>query len=212
MTVHPLEPLAADEISRAVEILRAKEDHVEQSMLIARVVLDEPTKDELAGSSVERRAAITIVPGPGADLVEAVVSLTNEAVTSCVEVHDVRRRAVPGQDDDELRGPRRVLLDMDLAGRDVDEVAGDGIERRLGPGRAERESSEPREDVDRRLARPVVVDAGPAAGLRRGEGVPRVVEGAAGRDAQRRAAAGHVATRGRLTADRVISSERQYRA
>ena len=47
MTVHPLEPLTADEIARAVEILRAKEDRVEESMLIARVVLDEPTKDEL---------------------------------------------------------------------------------------------------------------------------------------------------------------------
>src|SRR3954468_1953161 len=90
MTVHPLEPLDADEISRAVEILRAKEDRVEESMLIARVVLDEPTKDELGRDGVERRAAITAVPGPGADLLEAVVSLTNDAVTSCVEVHDVR--------------------------------------------------------------------------------------------------------------------------
>jgi primary-amine oxidase len=90
MTVHPLEPLTADEISRAVEILRAKEDRVEETMLIARVVLDEPAKDELAGDRVERRAAITVVPGPGADLVEAVVSLTDEVVTSCVELHDVR--------------------------------------------------------------------------------------------------------------------------
>ena len=33
MTIHPLEPLTADEIARAVEILRAKEDRVEESML-----------------------------------------------------------------------------------------------------------------------------------------------------------------------------------
>ena len=86
MTVHPLESLTADEIARAVEILRGKEDRVEDSMLIARVVLDEPTKDELAHGDVERRAAITVVPGPGADLLEAVVSLTDELVSSCVEL------------------------------------------------------------------------------------------------------------------------------
>ena len=67
MIVHPLEPLAGDQIARAVELLRAKEDRVEESMLIARVVLDEPTKDELASANVERRATVTVVPGPGAD-------------------------------------------------------------------------------------------------------------------------------------------------
>ncbi len=90
MTMHPLEPLTPDEIARAVEILRAKEDRVEESMLIARVVLDEPTKDELSNEPVERRAAITVLPGPGADLLEAVVSLTDEVVSSCVELDDVR--------------------------------------------------------------------------------------------------------------------------
>jgi primary-amine oxidase len=89
-TVHPLEPLTADEINRAVEILRTKEDRIEESMLIARVVLDEPSKDELKHEPVERRVAITVVPGPGADLLEAVVSLTNEVVSSCVELNDVR--------------------------------------------------------------------------------------------------------------------------
>src|SRR5262245_42051002 len=93
--VHPLEPLSTEEIARAVELLRAKEDRVEDSMLIARVVLDEPTKDELARAgaehaNVERRAAITVIHGPGADLLEAVVSLTDEVVVSCVELHDVR--------------------------------------------------------------------------------------------------------------------------
>src|SRR5256885_2521586 len=36
VTVHPLEPLSADEITRAVKILRAKEDRVDEAMLIAR--------------------------------------------------------------------------------------------------------------------------------------------------------------------------------
>jgi primary-amine oxidase len=90
MTVHPLEPLTGDEITRSVEILRSKEDRVGASMLIARVVLDEPSKDELVRDRVERRAAITVVPGLGADLLEAVVSLTDDVVKSCVEINDVR--------------------------------------------------------------------------------------------------------------------------
>src|SRR5438874_7748433 len=90
MTAHPLEPLTADEIVRAVEILRAKEDRIDESMLIARVVLDEPTKDELATANSERRAAVIVVPAPGPLLLEAVVWLTSEAVTRCDEVHDVR--------------------------------------------------------------------------------------------------------------------------
>jgi primary-amine oxidase len=90
---HPLEPLTADEIARAVEILRAKDDRVEESMLIARVVLDEPPKGELANGSidsVERRAAVTVVPGPGPVLLEAIVSLTDETVVRCEEVHEAR--------------------------------------------------------------------------------------------------------------------------
>jgi primary-amine oxidase len=89
MTIHPLEPLTAEEITRAVEILRAHDD-IDVSMLIARVVLDEPSKEELRRPDIERRAAITVVPGPGPVLYEAIVSLANESVTSCETVNDVR--------------------------------------------------------------------------------------------------------------------------
>ena len=65
MTVHPLEPLTADEIARAVELLRAKEDRVEDSMLIARVVLDEPTKDELAHAASNAAPRSRWYPDPG---------------------------------------------------------------------------------------------------------------------------------------------------
>jgi primary-amine oxidase len=88
MTIHPLEPLTADEITRAVQILRADDD-IQESMLIARVVLDEPSKEELARLDVERRAAITVVPGPGPVLYEAIVSLTNDSLTTCEAVKDV---------------------------------------------------------------------------------------------------------------------------
>ena len=60
------------------------------------------------------------------------------AVRPAVEVLHVRVGAVAGQDDDERLGRRGVLLDVDLAGRDVDEVAGRGVERVLEPGRAPR--------------------------------------------------------------------------
>jgi len=83
---HPLEPLSADEITRAAEILG-------HEGLIARIVLDEPTKDELAasnGHAPERRAAITLVPGPGSGVLEAIVSLTDESVVSVDHLPDVR--------------------------------------------------------------------------------------------------------------------------
>ena len=81
--MNPLDPLSADEIARAVAIF----DH---EGLIARVVLDEPTKEELARDTVERRAAITFVPGPGTGLLEALVSLTDEYVLSVEHVPDAR--------------------------------------------------------------------------------------------------------------------------
>ncbi|MEY2403935.1 MAG: Copper amine oxidase, domain, partial [Acidimicrobiaceae bacterium] len=59
--MNPLDPLSADEISAAITLLGAEG-------LIARVVLDEPTKDELRAGNPERRAAITLVPGPGTGL------------------------------------------------------------------------------------------------------------------------------------------------
>jgi len=83
MTAHPLEPLSADEITRAVSIL-----HPEG--LVARVVLDEPTKAELNNGAPERRAAITVVPGPGVGVREAIVSLTNDKVVSVDDVPEVR--------------------------------------------------------------------------------------------------------------------------
>ena len=58
------------------------------------------------------------------------------AVRPAIEVDDVRVGAVAGQDDDQRLRRRRVRLDMDLAGRDVDEVAGLGVERVLDPGRS----------------------------------------------------------------------------
>src|SRR4051794_32144138 len=80
---HPLEPLSADEITRAIALL-------EPQGLIARVVLDEPTKSELGNGAVERRAAVTVVPGPGVGVQEAIVSLTHDKVVTIDDVPGVR--------------------------------------------------------------------------------------------------------------------------
>src|SRR4051794_4798449 len=89
------------------------------------------------------------------------------AVGSAVEVDDVRIRAVAGQHDDERLRVGRVGLDVDLAGGDVDEIAGRTLETVLHAGRAVGVRRDSREDVDRRLTVAVVVDPGPVAGRRR---------------------------------------------
>ena len=90
---HPLDMLTADEITRAVEVLRAT-GRVGDEALFAHVVLHEPTKDELArwkaGDPIEREVRAQIVPGPGLTLVEAVVSVTRGEVHEWHEVEGMR--------------------------------------------------------------------------------------------------------------------------
>jgi primary-amine oxidase len=116
--MHPLEPLTADEIERAAAVLGA-------DGLIARVVLDEPTKDELRnGARPERRAAVTVVPGPGTGVVEAIVSLDEGTVRSRREVPGVRPAllfedsfkaivAVHGSEEFKAAMARRGIDDLD---------------------------------------------------------------------------------------------------
>jgi primary-amine oxidase len=89
---HPLDMLTADEITRAVEVLRAT-GRVGDDALLAHVVLREPTKDELArwksGDPIDREVRAQIVPGPGLTLVEVVVSVTRGEVR---EWHEVEGR------------------------------------------------------------------------------------------------------------------------
>ena len=89
-SVHPLDPLSAEEIRRAAGIVRDA-GLVADGSRFARIVLDEPDKEALAsGGSIERRALVTIVPTPDPDVVEAVVSLTHGTVVEHEVVHDVR--------------------------------------------------------------------------------------------------------------------------
>jgi primary-amine oxidase len=90
---HPLDLLTADEITRAVDVLRAT-GRVGDDALFAHVVLREPAKDELArwksGDPIDREVRAQIVPGPGLTLVEAVVSLTGGDVREWHEVEGAR--------------------------------------------------------------------------------------------------------------------------
>jgi primary-amine oxidase len=89
---HPLDMLTADEITRAVEVLRAT-GRVGDGALFAHVVLREPAKDDLArwksGDPIDREVRALIVPGPGLTLVEAVVSVTQGELR---EWHEVEGR------------------------------------------------------------------------------------------------------------------------
>jgi primary-amine oxidase len=90
---HPLDMLTADEITRAVEVLRAT-GRVGDGALFAHVVLREPAKDDLArwksGDPIDREVRVQIVPGPGLKLVEAIVSVARGEVREWSEVEGRR--------------------------------------------------------------------------------------------------------------------------
>jgi primary-amine oxidase len=90
---HPLEMLTADEVTRAVAVVRDS-GRVPDDALFASVVLDEPAKDVLArwqpGDRVERRVRAVVVPGPGCSVVEAVIDVDTGVIESWKEVTGVR--------------------------------------------------------------------------------------------------------------------------
>jgi primary-amine oxidase len=90
---HPLESLTAGEIEAAVAVLRA-DGRLTDAARFAYFGLDEPAKDVVAGfaagRAVERRVRVVIVPGPAANVVEAVVDVGGRAVASWREVPGMR--------------------------------------------------------------------------------------------------------------------------
>src|ERR1700737_3699449 len=90
---HPLDPLSAEELQRAVDILRA-DPRIANTVRFADVYHDEPSKAALAryaadGRVVDRRVCFRLVTGPEMDCTEAFVSLTHGEVASVTEVHGV---------------------------------------------------------------------------------------------------------------------------
>jgi primary-amine oxidase len=90
---HPLEPLTAAEIEVAAAVLR-EDRRVDDAARFAYFGLEEPPKDVVAtfaaGAPVERRVRVVVVPGPAADVTEAVVDVGRRSVLAWREVRDAR--------------------------------------------------------------------------------------------------------------------------
>ncbi|HYV60952.1 MAG TPA: primary-amine oxidase [Acidimicrobiia bacterium] len=90
---HPLESLTAAEIETATAVLRDS-GRLTEAARFAYFGLDEPPKETVAGFApgdpVDRRVRVVIVPGPGAEVVEAVVDANARAVESFREVPETR--------------------------------------------------------------------------------------------------------------------------
>ena len=90
---HPLESLTGAEIETAVAVLR-ESGWLTDAARFAYFGLDEPPKEVVTGfapgAPVDRRVRVVIVPGPAADVVEAVVDVGNRAVQSWREVPGMR--------------------------------------------------------------------------------------------------------------------------
>ncbi|MFL0564456.1 primary-amine oxidase [Microbacterium sp. 179-I 1D1 NHS] len=82
---HPLDPLTADEISRAREIL-VEAGLLGETVRVPMLLPDEPDKSELAtwtaGSPFDRRVDATLLDTATGDVVEAIVSVTAGRVVS----------------------------------------------------------------------------------------------------------------------------------
>ncbi len=95
-TPHPLDMLSAEEVTRAIKVLR-EGGHLADGGTVVHVVLDEPEKSVVAahrpGSPADRAVRVLVAPSPGLDLLEAVVSVTAGEVRS-VQVHQGMRPAL----------------------------------------------------------------------------------------------------------------------
>lgn len=93
----PLEPLTAEEISSAIEILRAKQN-LKESHKFVSVVLREPPKEKILGfrnaDSVEREAFAILLDRSDGKAYEAVVSLSGGTVNSFEHVPGVQPQVI----------------------------------------------------------------------------------------------------------------------
>ena len=90
---HPLAALCADEVTQAVDLIRAT-GRLTDDARFAYVGLHEPDKEHVrsfkAGDPVEREVRLVIVTGPESNLVEAVVSLHSGELRSWDQLEDAR--------------------------------------------------------------------------------------------------------------------------
>jgi primary-amine oxidase len=93
-TVHPLEPLTSEEITRAVDLLR-KAGHLGEACRFVSIVLREPEKSAVLaydtdGTTAAREAFVVVLDKADGKTYEAVVSLSDAAVTRWEHVPGVQ--------------------------------------------------------------------------------------------------------------------------
>jgi primary-amine oxidase len=126
---HPLDPLTAEEISSAVEILR-KERDLGEKVRFAGIVVNEPPKEQVLsfnpGDYFEREALVVLVDGEEEAAYEAVVSLGEGMVESWERIEGDVQPPIVLEEFDECeeackRNPefqealrKRGITDMDL--------------------------------------------------------------------------------------------------
>ena len=92
---HPLDPLTAEEITEAADILKTQR-HLGAKVRFETVVLREPAKSTVLnfrrGDPIQREASIVILDNETAATYEAIVSLTQQEVTSWTHVPGVQPR------------------------------------------------------------------------------------------------------------------------
>ncbi|HVM65759.1 MAG TPA: primary-amine oxidase [Acidimicrobiales bacterium] len=90
MAPHPLDMLTQDEVKAAVAAARAT-GRLGDGARFASVALEEPPKEAvLAGDALARRVHLSIVPGPAAEVIEAVVDVATGEVVRWDEIGGVR--------------------------------------------------------------------------------------------------------------------------
>lgn len=90
---HPLEPLTADEISVAVEVLKREQSLSEKARFVT-VVLKEPAKEivlnYVSNEPIKREASIIILDNASQKTFEAIVSITERKVISWNYIPDIQ--------------------------------------------------------------------------------------------------------------------------
>jgi primary-amine oxidase len=93
LATHPLDPLTADEISRAWEILRTQQPLGARTRVVS-ITLQEPPKEAALrhrpGDAVERAALVVLIDSAAARTFEAVVSLSQKQVLSWEHIPGVQ--------------------------------------------------------------------------------------------------------------------------
>ena len=166
---HPLDPLAPEEIEEAVRILRSQRELGER-VLFETVVLKEPPKDSVlnfnGSDSIRREAMIVLLDRDMEATYEAVVSLTDQEVTSWTHIPDVQPRVMLDETieceaavkrDPKFREAmeKRGITDLDLLMLDCLTPGNFGIEEEKGKRLAFVRCHVRSSPTDHRYARPV---------------------------------------------------------